>query len=214
MTKVLIADNHEVICEGMRAIIDLSPSLTVVGMAHDGQQAVTQAEDLAPDIIIMDVRMPRMDGVAACKAIKKAVPDTRVLMMSVYDDDRDVFAAIEAGASGYLIKDFTPKDLFTALDTIQRGQSYFHPIIAKKLADRFRHLSNRQRDKLSLFANLTRREMEVLELLGGGLSNKDIAKELFVSECTVKSHISNILRKLDKHDRTQLALYALEKGIV
>lgn len=214
MTKVLVADNHELVCEGLKAILETREGVNVVGLAHDGQQAVRLSEELSPDVIIMDVRMPRMDGVAACKEIKKLAPKARVLMMSVYDDDRDVFAAIEAGASGFLIKDFSSHDLFGALNTIQRGQSFFHPIIAKKLADRFRHLSNRQKDKISLFANLTRRELEVLELLGRGLSNREISKELFVSECTIKSHISNILRKLEKHDRTQLALYALEKGLV
>lgn len=214
MTTVLLVDNHELVCEGLKAMLTVESDIDVVGTAHDGTQAVRMAADLAPDVVLMDVRMPKKDGVTACREIKESAPDSKVIMLSTYDDDRDVFAAIDAGASGYLIKDLTTDDLVKAIDCVHQGKSFFHPIIAQKIADKFRGISQHEKDKLRLFSVLTSREVEILSYISHGASNSDIAKALYLSEGTVKSHVSNVLRKLDKRDRTQLALYAVKIGLV
>lgn len=210
MIKVLVADNHELARQGMRAMLEAEKTLEVVGEAKDGMQAVSMAKELSPDIILMDVRMPRMDGVTACREIKKSMPERKVVMLSIYDDDDDVFGAIDAGASGYLIKDFTSEELIHALDVVQQDQSFLHPIVTKKLSRKFRNISDKEKTKMRLFTNLTRRELEVLQMVCQGLSNGEIAKALFLSEGTIKSHVSNILHKVNKRDRTQLTLYAIE----
>ena len=169
-------------------------------------------EELTPDVILMDVRLPGMDGVSACREIKSKGSSSKVLMLSTYDDDKDVFEAIDAGASGFIIKDTTSRDLVEAIKVVARGKSFFHPIVSQKIADKMRGFSSREKSRLRLMSSLTHREIEVLAFISRGASNADIAKELFISEGTVKSHVSNILRKLGKHDRTQLALYAVEKG--
>lgn len=214
MTRVLVVDNHELVREGLQTILDCENNVEVVGTASDGYSAVRLSQELSPDVIIMDVRMQRMDGIEACRKIKKALPETNILMLSIYDDDGDVFKAIEAGASGYMIKDFSSSDLLKALEAVGQGNSFFHPIIAKKIANKLCNISDREKEKFSLFANLSKREVQILELIGKGLSNKDIADFLFISHGTVRSHVSNILRKLSKRDRTQLALYAKSAGIV
>lgn len=214
MTRVLIVDNHEMVRNGLRDMLSTNDDISVVGEAADGREAIELAGKLKPDLVIMDVRMPEVDGVTACREITQRHPQTKVLMLSIYDDDEDIFASIDAGATGFMIKNVTQDDLCKVVDILQRGQSYFHPIIAKKMADKFRKISDREKDKTTMYAQITRREIEILELLGRGFSNADIAKALFISDGTVKSHISHLLRKLDRRDRTQLALYAFEKGLV
>ncbi len=214
MTRVLIVDNHEMVRNGLRDMLGINDDIVVVGDANDGRQAIEMARELEPDLVIMDVRMPEIDGVTACREIIKSRPETKVLMLSIYDDDNDIFASIDAGATGFMIKNVTQDDLCKVVDIMRKGQSYFHPIIAKKMADKFRKLSVREKEKTTITNLLTRREIEILELLGRGLSNADISKALFISDGTVKSHISHLLRKLDRRDRTQLAIYAFEKGLV
>lgn len=214
MTTVLIADNHALVCEGLKAMLNVESNIEVVGTAIDGAQAVRMATDLSPDVVLMDVRMPDKDGVDACREILEKVPSIKVIMLSTFDDDRDVFAAIDAGASGYLIKDLTTDDLVNAIENVHQGKSFFHPIIAQKIAEKFRGISRHEKDRVRLFSVLTKREIEILDLISHGASNADIAKALFISEGTVKSHVSNVLRKLDKRDRTQLALYAVKIGLV
>jgi DNA-binding NarL/FixJ family response regulator len=213
MTSVLLVDNHEVVCEGLKAMLTDGTNIEVVGTAYNGNQAITMTRELAPDIVLMDVRMPVLDGVAACREIRQSSPASKVIMLSTYDDDKDVFGSIDAGASGYIIKDTSTNDLVRAIDIVASGQSFFHPIISRKIADKMRGISQREKARFRLIANLTRREMEILAYVSRGASNADIAEALFVSEGTVKSHVSNILRKLGKRDRTQLALYAVEKGL-
>ncbi len=195
-------------------MLNIEANIDVVGTASSGAQAVHMTTDLSPDVVLMDVRMRDKDGVEACHDIIEASPSTKVIMLSTFDDDRDVFAAIDAGASGYLIKDLTTDDLIKAIDVVHRGKSFFHPIIAKKIAEKFRGISNHEKDRLRLFSVLTSREVEILDLISQGASNADIAKALSLSEGTVKTHVSNILRKLNKRDRTQLALYAVKIGLV
>lgn len=214
LITVLIADNHALVCEGLKAMLNVEPNIEVVGTAIDGAQALRMAAELKPDVVLMDVRMPDKDGVDACREILEQVPSTKVIMLSTFDDDRDVFASIDAGASGYLIKDLSTDDLLNAIEHVHQGKSFFHPIIAQKIADKFRGISQHEKDRVRLFSILTKREIEILDLISHGASNADIAKELFLSEGTVKSHVSNILRKLDKRDRTQLALYAVKIGLV
>lgn len=214
MARVLIVDNYEMVRNGLRDMLTTNDDISVIGEASNGRQAVKMADELKPDVVIMDVRMPDVDGVTACREIKKQRPETKVLMLSIYDDDKDVFAAIDAGASGFILKNVTMDDLCKVVNIINQGQSYFHPIIARKMADKFRKISGKEKERTTMFSTLTRRELEILELLGRGLSNADIAKALYISEGTVKSHVSNLLRKLDRRDRTQLALYAYEKGLV
>lgn len=214
MIRVLLVDNHELVCEGLKAMLTMEKNIDVVGAAYDGAQAIRLAADLAPDVILMDVRMPRKDGVAACREIKQSAPESKVIMLSTFDDDPDVFAAIDAGASGYMIKDLTTDDLLKAIDIVNQGKSFFHPIVAQKIADKFRGISRHEKDKLRLFTTLTSREVEILTHICHGASNADIARALYISEGTVKSHVSNILRKLEKRDRTQLALHAVKIGLV
>lgn len=213
MTSVLVVDNHEVVRRGLRTMLESNPNLNIVGEATDGGQAIRLAETLSPDVIIMDVRMPKVDGVTACRRIRETRPESKILMLSIYDDDDDIFAAIDAGASGFMIKDTTSEDLAKVIEIVADGYTFFHPIVAQKIADRFRHVSEREKRRFSLFGSLTRREIEILEHLGRGRSNSEIASDLYISEATVKSHISNLLRKLDRHDRTQLALFAQENVI-
>ncbi len=213
-TKVLIVDNHPLACAGLKAILDGKYGFEIIGTAHHGIEALQIATDQKPDIILMDVRMPFMDGIEACKKIRSSLPSVKIIMISVYDDDRDVFSSVEAGANGYLIKDFSPIELVNAMQAVLKGHSVFHPIIAKKLADKFCSLSKREKERFKMLGNLTRREAEILGYIGGGLSNGDIAALLFISEGTVKTHVSNMLKKLEKKDRFQLALYAYEKGLM
>lgn len=213
MITVLIVDNHEMACEGIKAMLKTGEDIDVIGIARDGVQAVQMTDELNPDVVLMDVRMPGKDGVAACREIKAKSPDAKIVMLSIYDDDSDVFASIEAGASGFVIKDLSARDLVKAIDVVGNGRSYFHPIISQKIADKVRAASGLEREKFKIFASLTKREIEILGHICDGASNAEIAKELFISEGTVKSHVSSILRKLDKHDRTQLAIYALKKGL-
>lgn len=136
MIKLLVADNHELVRQGLQVILEDEKTLEIVGEAKDGEQAVNMAKELSPDIVLMDVRMPKMDGIAACQEIKKICPETKVLLFSIYDDDKAVFGAVDAGASGYMIKDFGSTELIQALEAVEQGRSFFHPLVARKLADR------------------------------------------------------------------------------
>ena len=206
--RVLICDDHEVVRQGLRTFLELQDDLEVVGEAKDGEEAVAQAERLHPDVALMDIVMPKLDGVEAITRIAVASPGTRCIVLTSFADDDKVFPAIRAGAAGYLMKDVSPKDLAKAIRMARDGEPLLHPDVARRLMDELSRSG--EQDK----AHLTDRELEVLRLIAHGRSNKEIARDLVLSEKTVKTHVSNILQKLHLADRTQAALYAVRQRIV
>ena len=207
--RVMIVDDHAVVRQGLRSFLELQGDIEVVGEAADGAEAVAQAKDLLPDVILMDLVMPGMDGVEATRNITAAVPSTRVLVLTSFSEDEKVFASIKAGAHGYLMKDVLPPELIKAIRTVFRGEAQLHPEIARKLMNEFSAPT-----PVAPKHDLTDRELEVLRLIAQGKSNKEIAEELVLSEKTVKTHVSNILQKLHLSDRTQAAVYALKQKLV
>lgn len=207
--RVLIADDHGVVREGLRAYLELEPDITVVGEARDGAEAVRQCLELNPDVVLMDLVMPQVDGVEATGQIKQHRPSTHVIILTSFLDDERVVPAIRAGATSYLLKDVAATDLARAIRGARAGQAQLHPEVARRLMQQV--TAPRKADAA---AQLTDREREVLLLLAEGRSNKEIARTLVVSERTVKGHVSNILGKLGLQDRTQAALYAVRHGLV
>jgi NarL family two-component system response regulator LiaR len=204
--RVLLVDDHPVVRQGLRALLSTQDGIEVVGEADDGEAAVAAAERLSPDVVLMDVVMPGMDGVEALRRIGERRPQTRVVMLTSYADERRAMEAVDAGASGFLLKDASPRDVAAAIRAAHRGEAVLHPSVAAKL------LAERRRPPAA-HADLTARELEVLRLIARGLQNKQIAAQLHVSEKTVKTHVSAILRKLDVTDRTQAAMYAVREGL-
>jgi two-component system, NarL family, response regulator LiaR len=207
--SVVIVDDHAIVRQGLRTYLDLQPDITVIGEAADGKQAVEVVRDLLPDIVLMDLVMPNGNGVDATREITALSPSTRVIVLTSFSEDEQVFASIKAGAQGYLMKDVLPQELVRAIRTVHRGEAQLDPEIARKLMHEF---SNPQPTRPK--HDLTERELEVLRLISLGKSNKDISEELVLSEKTVKTHVSNILQKLHLSDRTQAAVYALRERIV
>jgi two-component system, NarL family, response regulator LiaR len=207
--RILIADDHAVVREGLRALIEAKPDMELVGEAEDGVEAVSLARSLKPDVILLDLLMPRMDGIEAIGEIKKENPNARILVLTSFAGDDKVFPAIKAGAMGYLLKDSPSQALIQAIREVHLGESPLHPTIARKL---IRELI-RPSTAASVENLLTEREVEVLKLIAGGLSNLEIAEKLVISERTVSSHVSNILGKLHLANRTQVALYAFREGL-
>ena len=205
---VLIVDDHAIVRQGLRTFLELQDDIQVVGEASTGAEAVGQTRRLLPDVVLMDLVMPEMDGIAATRHICALSPGTKVIALTSFGEDEKVFAAIKAGASGYLLKDISPSDLVRAVQAAHRGEVQLHPEIAKKLMDEFA-----KRTKKTIPDELTERELEVLRLVARGLNNRKIADELMISEKTVKVHVSNILSKLHLANRTQAAIYAIRKGL-
>ena len=201
MIRVLIADDHAVVRQGLRTFLGLQEDIEVVGEAADGEQAVAEAERLAPDVVLMDLVMPRMDGVEAIRRLRERVPAARAVVLSSFIDEDRLFPVVRAGAAGYLLKDIEPAELVAAIRTVHGGGALLHPRVAARL------LAEVAGDPL------TPREREVLALIGGGMANKVIARELGLAEKTVKTHVSSILAKLGVADRTQAALYAVREGL-
>lgn len=206
--SVLIVDDHPVVREGLRGFLQIQEDVDVVDEAADGVEAVKKVGELLPDVVLVDLVMPRMDGIATIREIRALSPSTRILVLTSFSDDEKVFSAVKAGALGYLMKDVKPADLAEAIRAAYRGEPTLHPEIAKKLMD---HLTKREEEVSE--EKLTLRETEVLRLIARGHSNKEIAATLVISEKTVKTHVSNILQKLHLADRTQAALYAVRQRI-
>ena len=208
--RILIADDHTVVRHGLRALIATEPDLELVGEAADGVEAVEQTARLQPDVILMDMAMPRKTGLEAIYDIKRDDPQARILVLTSFAEDEQVFPAIKAGATGYLLKDTAPRELLQAIRDVYRGEVSLHPTIARKLVGELK----RPPDLPLADEQLTEREVQVLALVARGLSNKEIADQLFIGERTVRTHISNILGKLHLANRTQAALYAQREGLV
>jgi two-component system, NarL family, response regulator LiaR len=201
--RVLVADDHAVLREGLRSFLDLQEGIEIVGDAADGAEAVELAERLRPDVVLMDLVMPNLDGVEAMRVLNERVPGTRVIILTSYIDDDRLLPAIRAGAAGYLLKNAEPQELARAIRTAAAGEALIDPSVAARLVERLSQ--DEPRDD---YESLTAREREVLELIGRGYSNKRIALDLGIAEKTVKTHVSNLLGKLGVADRTQAALYA------
>lgn len=209
-TRVLIADDHAVVRQGLRFMIDYEPGMEVVGEAANGLQAVEQARALQPDLILMDLVMPRMGGLEAIAEIKRERPEARILVLTSFAEDEQVFPAIKAGALGYLLKDSSPEELLQAIEAVSQGGTSLHPTIARMLVKEIGQPPGLPPTE----DPLTPREMDTLRLVAQGLTNQEIADRLVISQRTVRNYVSNILSKLHLANRVQVALYALREGIV
>jgi NarL family two-component system response regulator LiaR len=208
---VLLVDDHEMVRRGVRAFLETQPDISVVAEAGSGEEAVRLAAEHAPDVALMDLIMPGMDGVEATRRLTSQSPRTRVVMLTSYHDDEHVFPAIRAGALSYVLKEIGPGELAEAVRKAAAGEAVLHPRVAARIV---RELYGARRDEPNAFRELSDRELEVLKLIADGLNNAEIAGRLYVSEKTVKSHVSNILGKLHLADRTQAAVYAWRQGVV
>ncbi|MBV9857426.1 MAG: response regulator transcription factor [Streptosporangiaceae bacterium] len=214
MIRVALVDDQELVRAGFRMVLDSQPDMTVVGEAADGGAAVALAREQRADVMVMDVRMPRLDGVEATRRICGAGPLPRVLMLTTFDLDEYAFAALKAGASGFLLKDVPPQELLFAIRSVYSGDSVVAPSTTRRLIDQFVPLLPADGAAPAELAGLTEREREVLIQVAGGLSNAEIAQRLFVSEATVKTHVGRILAKLGLRDRVQAVVLAYESGLV
>ena len=203
--RVLLADDHTLFRRGVREMLEAEEDINIVAEAATGREALEQARAIMPDVILMDLQMPVMDGLAAIKHIRAKQPEVFILVLTTYDSDADIVPAIEAGATGYLLKDAPPESLFRAVRSAAQGEGVFAPGVVEKITQR---LSRTTKDSLSA------REIEVLDLAAQGKSNKEIADKLHITEATVKTHVSSILAKLNLPSRTRAALYALKTGLV
>ena len=207
--NVLIADDHPLIREGLSKILSLNDDIKIIGEARDGREAVKMTMKTHPDVVLMDINMPHMNGIEAARVIKSERPQTGIIALTIHDDQEYIDEMIESGVSGFLLKDVEPETLVKSVREVSKGKSLFEEDHkGKKTADRKTYL---KRDGLE---ELTRRELDVLQLIAKGMCNKDIAESLFISEKTVKNHLTNIFRKINVDDRTQAALFAIKKGIV
>ncbi|GAA3830329.1 response regulator transcription factor [Sphaerisporangium flaviroseum] len=214
--RVLIVDDHALIRRSLELALTAEPDIEVVGEASDGQEAVEIADRLLPDVVLMDVRMPRQGGIEATKVIKASVPSARIVMLTVSDEEEDLFEAIKAGATGYLLKDVQIDEVPDAVRGVHEGQSLINPAMAAKLITEFANMSRKEAERPPQLPvpRLTEREMEVLRLVAKGMNNREIAKQLFISENTVKNHVRNILEKLQLHSRMEAVVYAVRERLL
>jgi DNA-binding NarL/FixJ family response regulator len=207
--RVAIIDDQPLFTDGLGRIVGAQPDMEVVGIAHDGESGVKMCQELRPDVILMDINMPVMDGVTATSKVRDLLPGAKVLILTVHADDVHVFRGIKAGATGYLLKDCTPDDLSRAIKTVHAGDTIMAPEIARKML-----LAFEEADQEPSAPSLTYRELEVVRSLARGRGNKQIARDLNISEKTVRNHVSNIYKKLHVYDRTQAVLYAIREGLL
>jgi DNA-binding NarL/FixJ family response regulator len=208
--KVMIADDHPVVREGLSAMLNKEPDIQVVGEAENGAEAVKKANEFQPEIVLMDLRMPEVDGVEAMRRIRAEHPDIKFIVLTTYDNDEYIFKGIEAGARAYLLKDAPREELFKAIRAVYKGESLIQPAVAGRVLDRFSELSRQAQAP----ERLSERELEVLELMAKGAANKAIANNLSITESTVKTHIQTIFQKLGVGDRTEAVTQAIKKGII
>jgi DNA-binding NarL/FixJ family response regulator len=210
--KVLICDDQMIVCEGLERILGADPDIEVIGKAHNGQEALDLIPDLEPNLVLMDLKMPVMNGIIGTRKIREQFPEIYVLVLTTYDDDEWIFDAVRAGASGYLLKDTPPSELIKAIQGTVAGQSFVDPNVAGKILSGYAKSNQPQAQPTNY--NLSERERDILQLLAQGLSNADIAQQLYLTEGTVRNYTSEIFKKLGVNDRTQAAVVALRYGLV
>jgi len=211
--SIVLVDDHDLMRQGLSQIIELEDDLTVIGMANDGESAIETVRKLNPDIVLLDINMPNMNGIEALKRIKSLNVTSKVIMLTIHDNREYLIETVKIGAEGYILKDADAQDLYRAIRNVHIGQNYIHPSISSQLAHDFiigEKLNSKEQDNKT---NLTNRELEVLLLIADGMNNKDIAETLFISEKTVKNHVSSIFKKIDVNDRTQAAIYAFKHSL-
>jgi len=212
--RILIVDDHAVVRSGLRTILETEPDIEIVGEAGDGHAALELAQELLPDVVLMDINMGDWDGVTATRRVRNYVPSARVIVLTNYDEDDLVFSSIRAGASGYLLKEVTATQLTNSIRTVADGFSLIYPSVARRVLDEFGQLRGTATSATDVYSDLTPREREVLRLVASGRANKEIGAQLGISERTVKTHISNIFSKLELTDRTQAALFVHNRGML
>ena len=213
--RVLVVDDHALFRRGLTLVLEAEEGIDVVGEGEDGEEAIRKAEELAPDVVLMDVRMPKVGGIEATRRIAEAQPATKILMLTVSDEEEDLYEAVKAGAAGYLLKEISIEEVAEAIRSVMTGQSLISPSMASKLLGEFSNLAKRAEERTSVPApRLTERELEVLRLVAQGMSNKEIAAELYISENTVKNHVRNILEKLHLHSRMEAVMYAVREKLL
>jgi len=215
--RTLIVDDHALFRRGLEMVLESEPGIELVGEAGDGEEAVRVAGESLPDVVLMDIRMPRSSGIEACRALKDVAPSAKIIMLTISDEEEDLFDAIRAGASGYLLKDIPLDEVAAAVRAVHGGQSLINPSMAAKLLTEFAALARRDEDERPQQVpapRLTEREIEVLRLVARGMNNRDIAKELFISENTVKNHVRNILEKLQIHSRMEAVMVAVREKLI
>jgi len=213
--RVLIADDQALFRRGLYVVLGTEDGIEVVAEAENGEDAIEKARELAPDVVLMDVRMPRVNGIESARHIRADVPTTKILMLTVSDEEDDLYEAVKAGANGYLLKEISVEEVAEAIRAVVQGQSLISPSMASKLLNEFNALVKRAEEKQQFPApTLTSREVEVLRLVAKGMSNREIADELYISENTVKNHVRNILEKLHLHNRMEAVIYAVRERLL
>jgi DNA-binding NarL/FixJ family response regulator len=215
--RAMIVDDHALFRRGLEMVLEEEPDIELVGQASDGTEAVEKAAESLPDVVLMDIRMPRSSGIEACRAMKEAAPSAKIVILTISDEEEDLFEAIRAGASGYLLKDIPLDEVADAVRAVHGGQSLINPSMAGKLLTEFATLAKRDDEERAQEVpapRLTEREMQVLKLVARGMNNRDIAKELFISENTVKNHVRNILEKLQIHSRMEAVMVAVREKLI
>ena len=214
--RVVIADDHVLYRRGLQMVVSQDEDIVIVGEAGDGKEAVDRTVELLPDVVLMDVRMPHTSGIQACQTIKALVPSTKIIMLTMSDEESDLYEAVKAGANGYLLKDVPGEEIADGVRAVHHGDSLISPSMASKLLAEFAQMSKRQGERPTGVGapRLTDRELEVLRLVARGMANKEIAHQLFISENTVKNHVRNILEKLQLHSRMEAAMYAVRENLL